>query len=199
MLIYMLINPKPLLETYLDLFAENKREKAACALSRASTMVIGWMWANFIAGSIEAVAVGVFLAFMGVPGFLVWAGITIFAELIPKIGFYIMSIPPILIALSIDPTTALWVTVFYLAMNEVMGDFVIPKIRASTMNVHAVSTLFLLLALSAAFGLIGTFIATPMTAFIKAYYEEFYLKKSPQAETNRQVEMILSRKTSEKK
>jgi len=193
-LIYMLINPEPLLETYLYLFPHAKRQKAAEALTNASTMVIGWMWSNFLAGAIEAVAVGIFLALMGVPGFWVWAGLTIFAELIPKIGFYIMSVPPVLIALSIHPATALWVAIFYLAMNEVMGDFVIPKIRASTMNIHAVSTLFLLLAMGSAFGLIGAFIATPMTAFIKAYYEAFYLKESPKAETEEQINMILHRK-----
>ena len=197
MIIYLLINPKPMLETYLHLFAENKREKAARALANASTMVIGWMSANFIAGAIEAVAVGIFLAFMGVPGFWIWAGLTIFAELIPKIGFYIMSVPPILIALSINPTTALWVAIFYIAMNEVMGDFVIPKIRASTMNIHAVSTLLILLAMGSAFGLIGAFIATPLTAFIKAYYEAFYLKKSPKAQMEHHIHMILYRKTGE--
>ncbi len=193
-LIYMLINPQPLVQTYLYLFPRAKRQKAADALTKASVMVIGWMWSNFLAGAIEAVAVGIFLAFMGVPGFWIWAALTIFAELIPKIGFYIMSVPPVLIALSIDPTKAFWVAIFYLAMNEIMGDFVIPRIRASTMKIHAVSTLLILLAMGSAFGLIGAFIATPMAAFIKAYYETFYLKESSKVETDKQIYMILHRK-----
>jgi len=56
-----------------------------------------------------------------------------------------------------------------------MGDFVMPKLRSSTMKIHPVSTLFLLLAMGAAFGLIGALLATPMAAIIKAYYEAFYL------------------------
>jgi putative permease len=194
LVIYMLINPRPLLELYLSFFPEPKREKAARAFANASVMTIGWMWSNILAGAIRAVIVWFFLYFMGIPGVWVWAGVTFFAELIPKIGFYIMSVPPILIALSINPATALWVAGFYIVLDEIIGDFVIPRIRASTMHIHPVSMLVMLLALSTAFGLIGAFIAIPLTAFIKAYYEEFYLKKLPKEKTDLEIDMMLYRK-----
>lgn len=41
--VYMLINPAPLLETYLYFFSPKKRSKAAHALARASNMMVGWM------------------------------------------------------------------------------------------------------------------------------------------------------------
>jgi predicted PurR-regulated permease PerM len=88
-----------------------------------------------------------------------------------------MAIPPILVSLSISGATALWVTIFLLGLDEIMGDFVLPKVRSSTMNIHPVSLLFVLLAMGAAFGLIGILMATPLTAIIKAYYEEFYLTR----------------------
>jgi len=68
-------------------------------------MTIGWMWSNIVAGALRATIVWFFLYFMGIPGVWVWAGVTFFAELIPKLGFYIMSVPPVLIAFSISPTT----------------------------------------------------------------------------------------------
>ena len=64
---------------------------------------------------------------------------------------------------------------FYLLLNEVVGNFVIPRIRASTMDMHASSVMFMMLAMAAAFGIPGALIATPAAAFVKAYYEEFYL------------------------
>jgi putative permease len=88
-------------------------------------------------------------------------------------GFYIMAIPPILVALSVSPSTALWVTIFMLALDEVMGDFVFPKLRSNTMNIHPVSILFILIAMTSAFGITGALLATPLTAIIKAFYEEF--------------------------
>ena len=191
---YMLINPRPLLELYLSFFSEARREKAALAFANASVMTIGWMWSNVLAGAIRSVVVFFFLLFMNIPGVWIWAGVTFFAELIPRIGFYIMAIPPILIALSIDPITAMWVAIFYLVLDEIMGDFVIPHIRASTMKIHPVSLLVMLLAMVTVFGLMGALIATPLTAFIKAYYEAFYEKKLPEAKTKHQVDLMLYRK-----
>lgn len=192
--IYMLINPKPLIETYLMLFSAQKRPKAAEALARASKMMVGWMWSNLVVGLMEAISVFFFLSFMGVPGVWVWAGLALFAEMVPKLGLYIMAIPPTLIALSIDPLTSLWVLIFYLALNELMGDFVMPRVRASTMNLHPVSSLFVMLAMASAFGLVGALIATPLTAFIKAYYETFYISSTSKENINQQVDVVLNRK-----
>lgn len=194
MVIYMLINPQPLLEIYLSCFPDNKKEKAAIAFSEASVMTIGWMWSNVLAGALRATIVWFFLYFMNIPGVWVWAGVTFFAELIPKIGFYIMAVPPILIAFSISPRTALWVAAFYIVLDEIIGDFVIPHIRSSTMKIHPVSILLMLLAMTAAFGVMGAFIATPLTAFIKAYYETFFQKKADTVKTNRYIQRMLTRK-----
>lgn len=192
--IYMLISPAPLIETYLSLFSPEKRPKAGHALARASKMVVGWMWSNLVVGSMEAVATFLFLSYMQVPGVWVWAGLALFSEMVPKLGLYIMAIPPTLVALSIDPLTALWVLVFFLVLNEVMGDFVMPRIRASTMNLHPVSSLFVMLAMASAFGLAGALVATPLTAFIKAYYEEFYLASASKENIGEQVKVVLERK-----
>lgn len=194
LVIYMLINPRPLLELYLSFFPDDRKDKAAEAFSNASVMTIGWMWSNVLAGALRATIVWFFLYFMGIPGIWVWAGVTFFAELIPKIGFYIMSVPPILIAFSISPVTALWVAVFYIVSDEIIGDFVIPRIRSTTMKIHPVSILVMLLAMTAAFGIMGAFIATPLAAFIKAYYETFYQKKQDLQKTSKNIDRMLYRK-----
>jgi len=174
MVVYAVVNPRPLFQFYFSFFAPAKREKAKIALSNTSAMLNGWMKANLIGGSIEAVCVTVFLSIMNVPGAWVWGAVTFFAILIPKLGFYIMAVPPVLVALSINPVTALWVTVFFLALDEIMGDFVLPRIRSTTMNLHPVSTIVAVLIMGSAFGLIGALLATPVTAIIKAYYEAFF-------------------------
>jgi putative permease len=191
---YMLINPEPLIETYLIIFPKSKRPKAAKALSSAAKMMVGWIWSNLLVGLIEAISVFIFLTLMHVPGVWLWAGLTLFAELIPRLGFYMMAIPPTLVALSINPITALWVLLFYIIFDEISGDFLLPKIRASAMNLHPVSTLFVMLAMASAFGLVGALVATPLTAFIKAYYETFYFVEASKANIKKQVDEVLNTK-----
>jgi predicted PurR-regulated permease PerM len=103
-------------------------------------------------------------------------------------------VPPILGAFSISPTTALWVALFYIVLDEIIGDFVMPRIRSKTMKIHPVSILVMLLAMTAAFGVMGAFIATPLAAFIKAYYEVFYQKKHFPEEMDKNIDRMLYRK-----
>lgn len=174
MVVYAVVNPKPLLQIYFSLFGKDRQEKATEALARSSAMLAGWFKANLIGGTIRAVCVTLFLSWMNVPAAMVWGVLTFFSELVPKLGFYIMAIPTLLMSLSVGPYTALWVFIFLIALDEVMGDIILPRLRSKTMNIHPVSTFFILLVMASAFGITGVLIATPLTAIIKAYYEVFY-------------------------
>jgi putative permease len=176
MVVYAVANPRPLLHLYFSFFPLNKREQATEALMYTSVMLRGWIKANIIGGSIRGACLTIFLSVMNVPGAFVWGAIAFFSELIPKLGFYTMAIPPILVALSVSPMTALWTTIFILALDSVLGDMILPRIRAGTMNIHPVSIMFVFLAMAAVFGFMGALLATPLTAIVKAYYETFYLK-----------------------
>lgn len=193
--VYMVMNPRPLVELYLSVFRPENRSKAARALSKSSLMIIGWMRANLIGGSVAAACVVGFLNILHIPGAWVWGAMTFFSELVPKIGFFIMVVPPLLVALSISPVTALWLAVFLIVLSIIVDDFLMPKLRSSSMNLHPVSIMFILLAMSAAFGFIGVLIATPLTAFIKAFYEEFYLSQFETDETMEEnIDTVLFRK-----
>lgn len=198
--IYTVISPRPLVAFYLSLFPLSKREKGANAFMKVSVMLTAWMRVNLIVGCIEAVSVTIFLSSMQIPGAWVWGALAFFAELIPRIGFYIMAVPPILVALSINPITAIWVTAFYLIMDEILGDFVIPKLNANKINLHPVASLFFVLSMGYAFGLMGALIATPTAIIAKVCYEEFYLSNLPKDETiNEKVEEIIYCNVSEEK
>lgn len=177
LVIYMVVQPRPLVEIYLSFFSSENWDKATRALTNTSIMLAGWMRANIIGGAIQAVAVTIALSVLEIPGAFVWGAIAFFAQLIPKLGFYLMAIPPILIALSISPAKAFWVVIFFLAMDEILGDFVMPKLRSNTMKIHPASIIIVLIAMAAAFGVMGAIMATPLAAIIKAFYEEFYLSR----------------------
>jgi predicted PurR-regulated permease PerM len=76
-----------------------------------------------------------------------------------------------------SPLTAVWVAIYYLVTNEILGSIVAPKIRGATMQLHPVLLLFFTLAFALAFGLLGAIVATPAAAFFSAFYSEFYIKR----------------------
>ena len=175
--LYTLLDPVPIVRGYLGILPVEYRRQGARAFARASRAVIGWTKASLILGTIEAIAVFAFLTWMDIPGALVWAALAFFAEFIPRIGGYVMAAPPILISLTVGPMTALWVALFYLGSNELLGNLVAPRVRGTTMQLHPVLLLFFTLAFALAFGLLGAIVATPAAAFFSAYYGEFYLKR----------------------
>jgi putative permease len=193
-ILYMVLDPRPLLAAYVSALPPHLRAAGIRAFTKASQMVVGWVYASTIISLMKAVPAFFFLSWIGLPGALVWAVFTFFADLVPRLGFYLMIVPPTLVALSIDPMMALWVGLFYWGLSEILGNFVAPRIQASTMNLHAVFLLFITLAMVAAFGVLGAIIASPVAGFIKAYYEEFYLARVPkEPQIDQRVEGMLSR------
>jgi putative permease len=177
--LYITADPLPLMRGYVEALPLRHRAAGIRAYRGASRAVGGWIRANVIVGPIEAVASGIFLTIMHIPGAIVWAALAFFAEFVPRIGGYIMAVPPVIVALSVDVPTALWTALFYLILTESLGTFLAPVIRGRTMRIHPAVLLFATLASALAFGLLGALAGTPIAAFGVAYYREFYLKLPP--------------------
>lgn len=177
--VYLVSDPRPLLEGYVRAMPPQLRGPAARAFARASDATVGWMQANLVLGTLKAVPTFLFLYFMGIPAALVWSVLAFFSTLVPRIGFYFMAVPPVLVALSISPGKAAWTALFFWVWSEVLGSLIAPRVQGGTMNVHPVFLLFVTMAMAVAFGLVGVLIAAPAAGFIRAYYEEFYLARRP--------------------
>ena len=172
-IVYLTINPRPLLVRYFSLYSARYRPRAMRSFLRFSAMVGGWMRANVIVGSIQAILSGTFLTIIGIPGALVWAALAFFSEFVPRLGGYIMATPPVLIALSVSPGMAVTVALFYLVMNEALGSLVTPQVSGAQMNIHPFLIILSLVLLTLGFGFMGALVATPFAAFIIAHIDGF--------------------------
>jgi putative permease len=114
---------------------------------------------------------------MEVPGAIIWSVLALFSALIPRLGFYLMSIPPVIVALTVSPATALWTALYLWVLSEILGNFVAPHVQGEIMELHAAYLLFMTVAMGLAFGLLGVLVASPLAGFIKVYYDEFYLAR----------------------
>jgi putative permease len=141
--------------------------------------LVGWVYSNVLLGLIKATAAFLFLTYMEVPGAVIWSFLSLFAALIPRLGFYLMSIPPVIVSLTVSPTTALWTALFFWLMSEILGNFVAPRVQGEIMELHAAYLLFMTVAMGLAFGILGVLVASPLAGFIKVFYDEFYLARQP--------------------
>jgi predicted PurR-regulated permease PerM len=99
-----------------------------------------------------------------------WTAIT---ELIPYLGPWLGSIPPLLYAVVTHPLSALWVALLFLAIHQVEGHIVVPNVMGSALRLHPVLVIFGLLAGGEIYGLPGALIALPLLAAGRAMWEFF--------------------------
>ncbi len=85
-IVYIVLDPKPLIRGYLASLPVVHRAAGLRAYRRAQRSVIGWSKASLAVGALQAVAVFIFLSLMHIPGALVWAALAFFADFIPRVG-----------------------------------------------------------------------------------------------------------------
>jgi len=99
-----------------------------------------------------------------------WVAIT---ELIPYLGPWLGAIPAVIYELFVNPVSAIWVTLLFLAIHQIEGHIVVPKLMGSALRLHPLLVIFGLIAGAELYGLPGVFVALPMLAVMRAMWEFF--------------------------
>ena len=95
------------------------------------------------------------------------------AELIPYLGPWLGAIPPVIYAVIVDPISAIWVVLLFLAIHQIEGHIVIPKVMGNALRLHPLLVIFGLLAGGEIYGLPGVLVALPTLAAVRAIWEFF--------------------------
>jgi predicted PurR-regulated permease PerM len=99
-----------------------------------------------------------------------WVAIT---ELIPYLGPWLGAIPPLIYAFVVNPVSALWVALLFLAIHQVEGHIVVPNVMGNALRLHPLLVIFGLLAGGEIYGLPGALVALPLLAMGRAVWEFF--------------------------
>ena len=99
-----------------------------------------------------------------------WAGVT---ELIPYVGPWLGAAPPVVYALVQHPVSALWVALLFLAIQQLEGHVIVPKVMGHTLRLHPLLVIFGLLAGGEIYGFPGILVALPLLAAARAVWEFF--------------------------
>lgn len=174
LVIYTLASPQPLVAGLLGVVPERHRPKAQHILELILNRLKAWALSSLLLGTIVGVMTGVGLYFLKVPFALVFAVIAGFGELLPNLGPLLSAVPPILVALAVDPMTALWVAVLFLVVQQLENNLIVPMVMSRTLDLHPLSVTFMVLAMGTLFGVVGAIVAVPATVILKTLYQELY-------------------------
>jgi predicted PurR-regulated permease PerM len=125
-----------------------------------------------IQGALSATA----LFLIGVPYPLAlgaWVSIT---AVIPYLGAWIGAIPALLVAFSISPTAAALTGVLFLAIQQLEGNVLTPRIQAQTIKVPSVLVFLGVLAGGSLAGITGVLLAVPTLATLRVVFDFFRVR-----------------------
>ena len=88
-------------------------------------------------------------------------------EFVPYVGPILGAVPPVLLALFTSPIAALWVVVAFVAIHQLEGHIVVPKIMGNAVGVHPLVVIFGLLIGEQVAGIVGVLIAIPVVVVVK--------------------------------
>jgi predicted PurR-regulated permease PerM len=180
---YLLLEASAL-RSWLLQFVQPGSRKRADRIARAVTIKVGaWLNGQLVLGAVIGTTATVGLWLLGVPYFYVLGLIAAVGELIPVVGPILAAIPAILLAFTVSPQTALFVTLFCCGQQFVENNVLVPRIMERQVGVSPVAIIVALLVGSSLLGFIGAILAVPSVAIIQVLVNEFLVPDEEEAET----------------
>ena len=176
LLIFVLANPRPLVTAYLALAPDRYRHQAHRTLVRLMRQMTAFARGVAINGVITGVSIGVLLWLIGVQPALIFGVFAFLGEFLPTIGAFLVSIPILLVALSMGATKFWLALAVIVLVYQIELNVLVPGVLGKEMQLHPVNILFFTIATAAMFGLVGVFLAVPAAALVHIVIDEFYLR-----------------------
>ncbi len=176
LLIFVLINPQPLVAGYLALAPDRYREQARRTLARLMQQMIMWARGVTINGCITGISIGTGLWLVGIQPAVMFGVFAFVGEFLPNVGAFLVSIPILFVALSLGPTKFWLALLVIVIVYQVELNLLVPVVLGKEMRLHPVNILFFTIAMAALFGILGAILAVPAAALAQIVIDEFYFK-----------------------
>ncbi len=119
-----------------------------------------------LCGAIGLMALLAYLL-LGLPYAFVLALFAGLMELLPVIGPVLGALPAVIIGFTISPTTAVWVIVVTIIIQQLENSVLVPRVMNKAVGVTPLVTLLSLIAFGSLFGIAGAIVAIPLAAVLQ--------------------------------
>lgn len=172
----ILANPQPYRQGFIRLFPSFYRRRVDEILVLCDRDLQGWL----IGVAVNMAAIGTLsfigLLILGIPLAFTQAILAALFTLIPNIGPVMSVIPPVAIAFLDAPWKPLAVLILYIVIQQVESNFLTPYVMAKQVSLLPAVTLLAQVFFASFFGILGLFLALPLTVIGQIWIKEVLLK-----------------------
>lgn len=142
----------------------------------------GYVRGQLLVALTVGLAAGLGCALLGVNYPLVIGLLAFLFELIPMIGPILGMIPAVLISLFQSPTPVVWVFVFFVVLQQIESNVIVPRVSGHAVGLHPLAALLALLVGVELGGIGAAFLAVPLAGVIWVLAVALYADATGQTE-----------------
>src|SRR5581483_640745 len=143
---------------------DEHRRKAAAAAEEISEVVSQYVIGNLITSVICGIYAFIVLRLLHVPNSALLAVMAGIFDLLPIFGFFLFTIPAVLLALTVSAKAAIIVAILYTAYHVAENYFIVPKVYGNRLRLSELTVLLSCLVASLLGGVIGVLLVLPIVA-----------------------------------
>jgi len=162
--IYLLLDGKRLYAWLIAYIPRVHRDRMAQTAEGVSEVIYAYVRGQAICSALFAVFTGIVLSVLRVPAVVPLAILAGLCDVIPVVGVILATVPAVLLALTVSPTIAGAVLVFYIGYHVVESYYLVPRIYGQRLRLSTLAVLLALLAGHTLQGLIGAVLVLPLVA-----------------------------------
>lgn len=170
---YFMLDGHTMLKNIAELFPSS--DKMLSLFQKSYDMAWKYIKTQIVLSALMGIITFAVLSLLKVEYALLLAIFAFILDYIPYFGSILAGALATLVALLTGgPHLAIIVGISVLAIQQVQGNIIIPKVQGDTVGLHPIVVLFSILACNKLFGPIGMFIAIPLTGILKLFLNELY-------------------------
>jgi predicted PurR-regulated permease PerM len=174
--IYTAARPRLYREGFVRLIPPAHRDRVDTALDRSDHALQKWMVGTLINMILVGLLTLTGLWILGVPAAIALALIAALFEFVPIIGPIAAAVPAIAVALTVSPTTALWVTLLYVVIQQIEGNVITPLVMRGAADLPPALTVIFQSIMAVVFGFLGLLLAVPLLAVVMVLAKTLYIE-----------------------
>lgn len=179
-LVFILLG-KPYFDNKLrHAFPDDRGEKMNRVTAAIAYQITRYLYIKLLISAVTGLLVWLVLRLMGVDFPITWGVLTFLLNFIPTVGSIVATIPPVLLAFVQfypDGWAPLIVLTALTLIQQVMGNFIDPKVTGDNLNLSPVVILISLVFWGWLWGITGALLSVPIASAIKIVCENIEMLK----------------------
>ncbi|MEX2174357.1 MAG: AI-2E family transporter [Pirellulaceae bacterium] len=160
----------------LRLVSRGTRRRAGEILDALEKALRGWLVSQSFSMTVVGLATALGLWLLGIPLALALGFIAFLFTFVPYVGPIVATVPAVLVALTVGPTQALYVGLFYFGVQMIEGNLLTPLIQQQMVKLPPALTISAQMLMGVLLGTVGIVFATPLAACCLVLVQMLYVE-----------------------